>query len=103
MPQDPARVLHRDLFLREAPAYQDALARDEARRVGLMGSSREVGSGGLECHGKSAASQPMERAGDLRQVLIPVVCGWGKTEGYTRKPAPPSIRRHSTLMARYSQ
>lgn len=53
-------------FLREAHAYQDALARDEARRVGLMGSSREVGSGGLECHGKSAASQPMERAGDLR-------------------------------------
>jgi hypothetical protein len=55
MPQDPARVLQLDLFLSDAQAYQDALARDEAMRVGLKWSESEVGSCGLECHGKRAA------------------------------------------------
>jgi hypothetical protein len=32
MPQDPARVLHRDLFLGEAQAYRDALSRYDALR-----------------------------------------------------------------------
>jgi hypothetical protein len=32
MPQDPARILQLDLFLRDAQAYRDALARYEAIR-----------------------------------------------------------------------